>query len=207
MQPQVFDDEVQVKMKIESSSVDRSTGDLTPSFNQRTMSSVARMKDGQTTMIAAISRTEDSKQIKGLAFIGLIPILGRLFSTPTTSHQQNHVVITVTPHILRRADIVEEDRLTKDAGRGMDSTQQLTFRNRQSPTKDGRQNRELALDGGQEKPAMAKPIEVKPAVQELSTKAAIGIDRAGIVKTLPIPMTPRPAATDVAKRGEQKEQF
>src|SRR5204863_206366 len=32
IQPQVFDNEIQVKMKIESSSVDRSTGDLTPSF-------------------------------------------------------------------------------------------------------------------------------------------------------------------------------
>src|SRR5262249_53851495 len=54
VQPQVFDDEVQVKLRVESSSVDRSTGALTPSFNQRTMQSVARMKDGQTTMIAGV---------------------------------------------------------------------------------------------------------------------------------------------------------
>jgi general secretion pathway protein D len=190
MQPQVFDDEVQVKMKIESSSVDRSTGDLTPSFNQRTMSSVARMKDGQTTMIAAISRTEDSKQIKGLPFIGLIPILGRLFSTPTTSNQQNHVVITVTPHILRRADIGEEDRLTKDAGRGMDATQQLTLQEiiNLADEEDGRQNGEVALDAGQDKNAISKASESKPAAQMPSPRVAG--DQGGIVKISPATRTP-----------------
>jgi len=127
MQPQVFEDEVQVKMKIESSSVDRSTGELTPSFNQRTMSSVARIKDGQTTMIAGVSRTEDSRQVRGIPIIGLIPILGRFFTTPATNNQQSDVVITVTPHILRRADIRSEDHYAIDSGRGADPSRQLTI--------------------------------------------------------------------------------
>jgi general secretion pathway protein D len=127
VQPQVFDDEVQVKMKIEASSVDRSTGDLTPSFNQRTMSSVARIKDGQTTMIAGVSRTEDSKQVKGLPIIGLIPILGRFFVAPSTSNQQSDVVITVTPHILRRADITSDNHYAIDAGRGPEVSRQFTI--------------------------------------------------------------------------------
>jgi general secretion pathway protein D len=194
MQPQVFDDEVQVKMKIESSSVDRSTGDLTPSFNQRTMSSVARIRDGQTTMIAAISRTEDSRQVKGLPFFGSIPILGRLFSTPATSNQQNHVVITVTPHILRRADIREEDRLTKDAGRGADSSQQLTLQEiiNRADEDDERQNRAVALEAGHEKDAMPRLSESKPAEKEPSTRGATGIDPGGIVKNSPAPAIPGP---------------
>lgn len=194
MQPLVFDDEVQVKMKIESSSVDRSTGDLTPSFNQRTMSSVARIRDGQTTMIAAISRTEDSRQVKGMPFFGMIPVFGRLFSTPTTSSQQSHVVITVTPHILRRADIREEDHLTKDAGRGADATQQLTLQEiiNRADEDDGRQNR-AALDAEQEKNAMPKPSESKPVEKEPSTQGAAGTDAGGIVKTSPGPVTPSPA--------------
>jgi general secretion pathway protein D len=124
MQPQVFEDEVQVKMKIESSSVDRSTGDLTPSFNQRTMSSIARIKDGQTTMIAGVSRAEDTRQVRGIPIIGLIPILGRFFTTPSTNNQQSDVVITVTPHILRRADITDVDHLSRSAGRGLDPSRQ-----------------------------------------------------------------------------------
>jgi len=127
MMPQVFDDEIQMKMKIESSSVDRSTGDLTPSFNQRTMSSVARIKDGQTTLIAGVSQSQESKQVQGIPLIGLIPILGRFFSTPSTSNRQSDVVITVTPHVLRRADIRERDHFALDAGRGADPSRQLTL--------------------------------------------------------------------------------
>ena len=183
MQPQVFGDEIQVKMKIESSSVDRSTGDLTPSFNQRTMSSMARIRDGQTTMIAAISRTEDSRQVKGIPFFGQIPILGRLFSTPTTSNQQSHVVITVTPHILRRADIRDEDHLTKDAGRGADANQQLTIQEilNLADDEDARQNR-ATLAAEREKNATPKQPESKPAVQEPSTRNASGSEAGGIVK-------------------------
>jgi len=125
MTPTVFEDDVQMKMKIESSSVDGASGGLTPTFNQRTMSSVARVKDGQTTMIAGVSQNIEAKNIKGMPLIGLIPILGRFFSTPETKDTQSDVVITVTPHILRRADITERDHLARLAGDQQNSSNQL----------------------------------------------------------------------------------
>src|SRR5262249_4961473 len=103
--PNVFEDEVQMKMKISTTSVDSSTGLLTPTFNQRTLASVARVRDGQPTLIAGVSNTIESKGVKGIPFVGLVPILGRFFATPQTKNTQSDVVITVTPHILRRADI------------------------------------------------------------------------------------------------------
>jgi general secretion pathway protein D len=125
VQPNVFEDEVQMKMKIETTSVDGSTGTLTPTFNQRTMTSIARVKDGQTTLIAGVSQNIETKSIKGLPLIGLIPILGRFFATPSIDSKQSDVVITVTPHILRRADIREEDHLARWAGDAQSSTNQL----------------------------------------------------------------------------------
>lgn len=125
MKPRVFEDEIEMKMKIESTSLDRSTGNFTPSFNQRTMSSMARVKDGQTTMIAGVSQTDQSRQVKGIPLIGLIPILGRFFATPTTTDRQSDVIITVTPHILRRADITEQDHLARAAGDQQNSSNQL----------------------------------------------------------------------------------
>jgi general secretion pathway protein D len=123
--PNVYEDDVQMKMKIETTSVDSSTGKFTPTFNQRTMSSVARVKDGQTTMVAGVSQNNESKTIKGIPLIGLIPILGRFFATPETTNTQNDVVITVTPHILRRADITEKDHLARLSGDGVNATNQL----------------------------------------------------------------------------------
>ena len=123
--PNVYEDDVQMKMKIETTSVDSSTGKFTPTFNQRTMTSVARVKDGQTTLVAGVSQNNQSKTVKGLPLIGLIPILGRFFATPETTDSQNDVVITVTPHILRRADITEKDHYAWAAGDQQSSTNQL----------------------------------------------------------------------------------
>lgn len=127
MQPSVFEDEVQIKMSLETSSIDLASGRLTPTFNQRKMSSVARIRDGQTTMIAGVSQTEEAKSVRGIPLVGLIPIFGRFFSTPETTDRQSDVIITVTPHILRRADIREEDHLARDAGTGTNSTRRASI--------------------------------------------------------------------------------
>ena len=123
--PNVYEDDVQMKMKIETTSVDSSTGTLTPSFNQRTMTSVARVKDGQTTLVAGVSQNIESKTIKGIPLLSGIPILGRFFATPETNNRQSDVVITVTPHILRRADITERDHYAWAAGDQQNSSNQL----------------------------------------------------------------------------------
>jgi general secretion pathway protein D len=127
MEPKVFEDEVHMSMKIESTSLDLSSGRLTPTFNQRTMQSVARVKDGQPTLIAGVSQTEESKATKGFPILGLIPILGRFFATPETNNTQSDVVITVTPHILRRADIQEKDHLAYASGTQSDPSTQLSI--------------------------------------------------------------------------------
>jgi Flp pilus assembly secretin CpaC len=113
--PTVYDEEVQVKLKVSSSSV-TSTSTLTPTFDQRDITSVARVRNGQTSLVAAVSQIQESKDIKGIPFLSTIPILGRLFATPNTSSTDDYVVITLTPHILRKADITEDDRQTRDSG-------------------------------------------------------------------------------------------
>jgi general secretion pathway protein D len=127
MDPKVFEDEVHMSMKIESTSLDLSSGRLTPTFNQRTMQSVARVKDGQQTLIAGVSQTEESRATKGFPILGLIPILGRFFATPETNNTQSDVVITVTPHILRRADIQDKDHYAYGAGSQQDPSTQLSI--------------------------------------------------------------------------------
>jgi general secretion pathway protein D len=161
--PNVYEDEIQMKMKIEATSIDASTGKLTPSFNQRTMSSVARIKDGQTTLVAGVSQNNETKSVKGLPLIGLIPILGRFFATPETDNKQSDVVITVTPHILRRADIREEDHLARGAGTSADPGTQLTLEQIlfMADQADAKESQVAAVEGQQ--PA-AKPAPDKSFV-------------------------------------------
>src|SRR5215216_4306741 len=192
LKPNVFEDEVQMKMKIESSSLDRSTGNFTPSFNQRTLSSVARVKDGQTAMIAGVSQNEQSKQIKGIPLIGLIPILGRFFSTPSTTDRQSDVIITVTPHILRRADIREEDHYARNAGDAQSSTNQLKIDQilYLADIEDAQQN-PIASGGAQGSPAPETvPVENKPVAQPNNGQSNIGpIPNSPGVVVQPVPIT------------------
>ena len=195
MKPNVFEDEVQMKMKIESSSLDRSTGNFTPSFNQRTLSSVARVKDGQTAMIAGVSQNEQSKQIKGIPLIGLIPLLGRFFSTPQTTDRQSDVIITVTPHILRRADIREEDHYARNAGDAQSSTNQLKIDQilYLADIEDAQQN-PIASGGAPSSPAPETvPVDNKPVAQPGNAQSNIGpIPNSPGVVVQPVPTTQAP---------------
>lgn len=190
--PNVYEDEVQMKMKIESSSVDNPNS-LTPIFSQRTMSSVARIKDGQATLIAGVSQTTEAKSIRGLPLIGLIPILGRFFSTPSTTNRQSDVIITVTPHILRRADIREEDHLAKSSGDGQNPTNQLKIEQilYMADIQDAEQN-QVATGAAPANPT-APVVENKPVMQTNNTQTTIGpIPNTPGVVVQPVPTTARP---------------
>lgn len=200
MKPTVYEDEVQMKMKIESTSLDRSTGNFTPSFNQRTMSTMARVKDGQTTMVAGVSQEEQAKGVKGIPLIGLIPILGRFFATPTTTDRQSDVIITVTPHILRRADITEQDHLAYSAGDQQSSSNQLKIDQiLYLADQDDAQPNQVA-----ENPAPAKP-ETQP--QPASAPPIINTNSPGVVVTppgsQPPAVTPNVIKTTVSRPGVQ----
>jgi len=190
MKPNVYEDEVQLKMKIESSSIDRSTGNFTPSFNQRSMSSMARIRDGQTTLVAGVSQTEESKRVKGIPFIGLIPILGRFFSTPDKTDTQSDVVITVTPHILRRADIRDEDHYAKFSGDAQNPFNQLRIE----------QILFLADQEDAQVPQVASsaPPEVKPAAAPPTNTVQTQAPGTGVVVG-PIPTQPPAGRPDIQR--------
>ena len=200
MQPNVYEDEVQLKMSIESSTIDTSTGTLTPSFNTRQMNSVARIRDGQTTMIAGVSQNEESKTVKGLPLIGLIPYLGRFFSTPETINRQSDVVITVTPHILRRADIRETDHLARSAGTQVDPNTQMTIEQIiQIADAAESQKDQVAANS----PAVAPPTTPAPTTSQPPSTTAVSNDGSvltpGVVVSSPGVNTTPPARPNVRR--------
>ncbi len=190
--PNVYEDEVQMKMKIESSSVDNPNS-LTPIFSQKQMSSVARIKDGQTTLIAGVSQNNEAKSVRGLPLIGLIPILGRFFATPGTTNRQSDVIITVTPHILRRADIREEDHLAKASGDGINPNNQLKIDQilYMADIQDAEQNQVAAASGAPAPPVPENKPVVQPPVAQPSTGTIVTTSSPGVV-VQPVPTTARP---------------
>ncbi len=109
---------VQVKMKLESSNVEASGSDstLTPSFTKRSLTTISRVLDGITAVVASVKQDNKGDSRATIPVIGMLPILGRLFSAPNQTRSQSDIVITVTPHIIRPVEITPEDHLAHLAG-------------------------------------------------------------------------------------------
>jgi len=110
---------VQVKMKLESSNVEASGADstLTPSFTKRSLTTISRVQDGITAVVASVKQDNKGDSRATIPVIGMLPILGRLFSAPNQTRGQSDIVITVTPHIIRPVEITPEDHLAHLAGK------------------------------------------------------------------------------------------
>ncbi len=114
--PQVFpDQDVQVKMEIESNDVIGASS-LTPTFSQRSISGTARIPNNRTLMIASVMQDKQSDGRRGVPVLGLIPILGRLFATPTKSSNNSDIVVTVMPRVLRAPTVTPADLQERESG-------------------------------------------------------------------------------------------
>jgi general secretion pathway protein D len=114
--PQVFPNlDVQVKMKIESKDVSGAST-LTPTFTERTITGTARVQNNRTMMLASVTQDIQSNGRQGLPFLGGLPILGRLFTSPTKDNRQVDIVIAVTPRVLRAPAVTPRDEEMRPSG-------------------------------------------------------------------------------------------
>ena len=114
--PLVFpNQDVQVAMEIESKDVS-GAGGFTPTFTERTIKGTARIQNNKTLLLASVAQGVESKGRQGLPILGLIPIIGRLFTAPTRDNRQVDIVIAVTPRVIRAPAILPEDEIERQTG-------------------------------------------------------------------------------------------
>lgn len=114
--PQVFPNhDVQVKMSIESKDV-LGASTLTPTFTERTITGTARVQNNRTMMLASVSQDVETNGRTGLPLLGLIPVLGRFFTSPTKDNRKIDIVIAVTPRVLRAPAITPRDEEMRPSG-------------------------------------------------------------------------------------------
>ena len=120
------DDAVSLALKIELSSISGTGFGGLPTFGSRSISTVIRLKDGETNMLAGLIRDEERKTIATIPLIGDIPVLGRLFSYNHKETTETDIILTLTPRIVRVLNLTAEDlqpfRVPRDSGApgGMD---------------------------------------------------------------------------------------
>ncbi len=114
--PIVFpNQDVQVAMEIESKDVSGANS-FTPTFTERTIKGTARIQNNKTLLLASVAQGVESKGRQGLPILGLIPIIGRLFTAPTRDNRQVDIVIAVTPRVIRAPAILPEDEIERATG-------------------------------------------------------------------------------------------
>ncbi|MCV4633773.1 hypothetical protein OFB83_34810, partial [Escherichia coli] len=72
-----------------------------PVFSERKINGTARIQNNRTLLLASVAQDVESKGKAGLPLLGLIPILGRLFTAPTRDNRQVDIVIAITPRVIR----------------------------------------------------------------------------------------------------------
>ncbi len=114
--PLVFpNQDVQVAMEIESKDV-AGASTLTPTFTERTIKGTARVQNNKTLLLASVAQGVETKGKQGLPLLGLIPIIGRLFTAPTRDNRQVDIVIAVTPRVIRAPAILPDDETERPTG-------------------------------------------------------------------------------------------
>ncbi len=115
--PLVFpNQDVQVAMEITSKDVAGGGTVNNPIFTERTIKGTARIQNNKTLMLASVASGNESNGKQGLPLLGLIPIIGRLFTAPTRNNSQIDIVIAVTPRVIRAPAILPEDEAERPTG-------------------------------------------------------------------------------------------
>ena len=96
--------EVSLKIKVEVSSVTGTStigGIQQPIISQRTIDHDIRLKEGEANVLGGLFERTDTKTLNGWPGFAKIPFLRYLFSDDKTDHQENEVLIVMTPRIVR----------------------------------------------------------------------------------------------------------
>jgi general secretion pathway protein D len=104
--------EITLDLKVEISNVGETVkvGETEAiTIGTRTITSVIRLKSGESSLLAGLIRRDKTKGVTKTALLGDIPVLGRLFRNETLTDKNTDLVLTLTPQIIRFPDIDEED--------------------------------------------------------------------------------------------------
>ncbi len=106
VEPSIYPgDDVEIKVALEVSSIAKqistATGTVAYQIGTRNASTVLRLKDGQTQILAGLINDQDRKSFSGVPGLSQLPLVGRLFTAPLDSSTKNEIVLSITPRLVR----------------------------------------------------------------------------------------------------------
>jgi len=104
-----LDGDVAIKISLEVSTIIREvtntqpgqTGTLAYEIGTRTASTVLRLRDGETQILAGLINDEERSTSNKIPGLGEVPIIGRLFTNNKDDRRKTEIVLSITPHVIR----------------------------------------------------------------------------------------------------------
>src|SRR3954452_10538988 len=103
------DDDVSLNLKISVTNISGTGFGGLPTFGNREITTIIRLRDGETNMLAGLIRDDERRALEGIPGLSDLPVVGRLFAHTTKSSDQTDIILTLTPHIIRVLDLTEAD--------------------------------------------------------------------------------------------------
>jgi general secretion pathway protein D len=103
------DDDVSLTLKLIVTNISGTGFGGLPTFGNREINTIIRLRDGETNMLAGLIRDDERNALDGIPGLSDIPLVGRLFAHNTKKVDQTDILLTLTPHIIRVLDLTEAD--------------------------------------------------------------------------------------------------
>ncbi|WP_230412009.1 secretin N-terminal domain-containing protein [Undibacterium hunanense] len=106
VEPTIYlDNDVGIKISLEVSSltsqIKTQSGSVAYQIGTRTASTVLRLKNGETQILAGLINDEERNSANKMPGIGELPLVGRLFGSQLDDSQKTEIVLSITPHLIR----------------------------------------------------------------------------------------------------------
>lgn len=105
-------DDVDIKLGLEVSSLGTKTttnsGSVVYQIGTRNTETSLRLHDGETQVIGGLINDEERTTTARIPLFGDIPLIGRLFSNVDSSKVKTEILMSITPHILKKLELPEE---------------------------------------------------------------------------------------------------
>ena len=105
------DNQVSIALEVRLSTISGTGFGGLPKFGNRSVNTVLRLGDGETSLLAGLSNDVERTSLAGTPGLASVPLLGRIFSANKREVQESDIVLTLTPRIIRRTDVTVEDLL------------------------------------------------------------------------------------------------
>ncbi|MBU3652561.1 MAG: hypothetical protein FGM44_05690 [Limnohabitans sp.] len=114
-----LDGQVVIKTVLEDSSItDKIVNNGTTAYQlgTRNVSTTLTLRDGEMQILAGLIRSDEQSTTNQVPGIAEVPLLGRLFQSPTKSNLKKEILLSITPRVLKNIYRPSDDLLQIQAG-------------------------------------------------------------------------------------------